>query len=553
MDRLRERSVLASVKIIQGPDKDRTFELHDGENVIGRQADPVVLTDGTVSRRHSRISSSGAEWILDDMGSANGTYLNGVKVKRSVSVHTGDQIRCGATLLIFTGSGDQTASVNMDENGSLVDAAIVATVPSNEDSVIIPTPEAGEKAIGTLRILYDLISKIGSIFNVDLLLQRTLDKIFEVVRADRGYIMLIDEPDRPRASKLSLRAHRRADDKPNQKVPISRTIITEVITKEVGVLSSNAMSDKRFTSGKSVHDFGIRSAVCVPIKGREGILGVIHVDCSVSDHTYSTEQLRLLTAIGYQTGLAVENVRLYEAAVQSERLTAVGETTAFLSHHIKNILQAMGGGIDIVEAGLRKESLQNVRDAWPIVQRNLGRINELILNMLAFSKARQPLLENININRAISEVIEMVSGRADERTVALMTDLDDMPAVPADADGLHQAFLNLVQNGLDAVEDRTGVVTVNSRYDSMNRQVVVSVIDNGRGIAADKLGQIFTPFFSAKGQGGTGLGLAVVKKIIEEHHGTIDVASTVGEGTTFTIKLPVMPAGLPGDTVGPAR
>lgn len=544
---------MASVKIIQGPDKDRTFELHEDENVIGRQSGPVTLTDGTVSRRHSRIKSSGEDWVLDDMGSANGTYLNGVKVKRSVTIHTGDQIRCGATLLIFTGSGERIASVDVDENGSLVDAAIVATIPSSEDSVIIPTPEAGEQAIGNLRILYGLISEIGSIFNVDLLLKRTLDKIFEVVRADRGYIMLIDEPEHPRTSKLSLRAYRRADDKANQKVPISRTIITEVITKEVGVLSSNAMSDKRFTSGKSVHDFGIRSALCVPIKGREGILGVIHVDCSVSDHTYSTEQLRLLTAIGFQTGLAVQNVRLYEAAVQSERLAAVGETTAFLSHHIKNILQALGGGIDIVEAGLAKSNLQKVSDAWPIVQRNLGRINELILNMLAYSKARRPLLENININRVIGEVIEMMAGRADERGVALMTELDDMPAVPADADGLHQAFLNLIQNGLDAVENQTGVVTVNSHYDSMNRQVVLSVIDNGRGIAADKLDQIFTPFFSAKGQRGTGLGLAVVKKIIQEHHGTIDVASTIAEGTTFTIKLPVMPAGPPGDTVGPAR
>ena len=131
---------------------------------------------------------------------------------------------------------------------------------------------------------------------------------------------------------------------PDKRIPISRTIINEVIARQVGVLSSNAMSDKRFTSGKSVHDYGIRSAICVPIKGREKILGVIHVDCSVSDQTYSTEQLRLLTAIGYQTGLAVENVWLYESAVQSERLAATGETVAFLSHHIKNILQAMVGG-----------------------------------------------------------------------------------------------------------------------------------------------------------------------------------------------------------------
>jgi hypothetical protein len=137
--------------------------------------------------------------------------------------------------------------------------------------------------------------------------------------------------------------------RPQDQVPVSRTIINEVVTKQVGVLSSNAMSDKRFTSGKSVHNFGIRSAVCVPIKGRERILGVIHVDSSVSENTYTTEQLRLLTAIGYQAGLAIDNVVLHEAAVQSERLAAVGETAAFLSHHVKNLLQALQGGIDLVE------------------------------------------------------------------------------------------------------------------------------------------------------------------------------------------------------------
>jgi len=537
---------VASVEIIQGPDKGRIFELQEGENIIGRQSRTVEISDRTVSRRHSRLSIANGQSTLEDLGSANGTYLNGVRINKPTAVKGGDQIRCGSTLLVFAGGQVGRATIEVDENGNLVDAAIVARVPSNEDSVIIPTPEAGAQAIDNLRILYDFIGEISSIFSVDPLLVRTLDKVFDVLAADRGYVMLVDENGR-----LALKASRMNEGQTEQQIPISRTIINEVIDKEVGILSSNAMSDKRFASGKSVHDFGIRSAICVPIKGRERILGVIHVDCSVSEHTYSTEQLRLLTAIGYQAGLAVENVRLYETAVQGERLAAVGETVAFLSHHIKNILQALDAGIDVVDRALTRDDLAKARDHWPIVQRNLGRINELILNMLAFSRSREPLLENINVNHVLEECVEIQTSAADERGIALLTDLDDLPPIPADAGGLHQAFTNLLTNAMEAVEDQTGVITVSSSYDSMKRNVVVRVSDNGGGIDPKLHGEIFNPFWSRKGHSGTGLGLAVARKVFEEHQGTIEVSSVVGQGATFTVTLPAVQKVDAQDTSGP--
>ncbi len=536
---------MASILIIQGTDKDRLFDLYDGENLVGRQRCTVRLADETVSRRHARLVPQNGGWLLEDLGSANGTYLNGVKVARPMPVNRGDQIRCGTTLMVFGGGQPAEPNVDLDENGSLVDAAIVATIPSNEDSVIIPTPEAGAEAIGNIRVLYELIADVGSIFNIPLLLQKTLDKVFDVFRADRAYIMRIDEN-----GKLRLAASRISEKIGDEQVPISRTIINDVVEKQVGVLCSNAMSDSRFASGKSVHDFGIRSAICAPINGRDKILGVIHIDCSVSEHAYSTEQLRLLTAIGYQTGLAIENVKLHQSAVQSERLAAVGETVAHLSHHIKNILQALDAGVELVEKGLEADDAGKAKKSWPIVQRNLERINGLILNMLAFSKSRQPLLENVNVNHVIRECTDLFAGQADERGVALLTDLDDMPPIPADAGGLSQALLNLVTNALDAVEDDKGVVTVASKYDSMHRQVTIRVFDNGSGIEEDQIDRIFTPFFSSKGQKGTGLGLAVARKVAEEHHGSIDVDSSVGEGTTFTITLPAL---TPEDTDGSAK
>lgn len=540
-----EAVLLASIQVIQGPDKGRAYDLLDGENIIGRKSNSVELTDGTVSRHHARLTIKDGDWILQDLGSANGTFLNGVRVTQSMQLHRGDQFRCGSTLMVFTGGLPAVrTSVDMDDDGRLVDAAIVASIPSNEDSVIIPTPEKGVEAIGTLRTVYELITGIGTIFDVDVLLQQILEKAHDLLKFDRGYILLIDEENR-----LTLKASKLSNGMARQRVPISRTIINEVVAKQVGLLSSNAMTDKRFAAGKSVHDFGIRSAICVPIRGRQRVLGVIHVDTSVSEQTYSTEQLRLLTAIGFQTGLALDNVALHDAAIQHERLAAVGETVAFLSHHIKNILQAMGAGVDVVEMGIKAGNLPKVKGAWPIVQRNLEKINTLILNMLAFSKSREPLLENINLNHVLAECVELTISRADQRGVVLMTDLDDLPAIEADPAGLHQAFLNLITNAMDAVSDLTGVITLRTRYDSAQRAVVVSVIDNGTGIPEDQLSSIFTPFWSSKGQKGTGLGLAVTEKMVKEHHGRIEVTSRVGTGTTFTITLPANGMGDAGETI----
>src|SRR6185437_5654289 len=166
-----------------------------------------------------------------------------------------------------------------------------------------------------------------------------------------------------------------------EKIHASRTIVDHVLTTSEGVLSSNAMADKRFSKGKSVHNLGIRSALCVPIKARkmgdktgDDVIGVIYIDSSVKNYTYSPDQLRLLTAIGLQAGLAVQNAKLYQTGLQAERLAAVGETTAALSHSIKNILQALRGGADVVEMGIRGNNLTQITKGWRIADRNLQKI-----------------------------------------------------------------------------------------------------------------------------------------------------------------------------------
>ena len=127
--------------VIQGPDKGRTFALVQGDNRVGRQSDPITLSDGTASRQHASMMRENGNWVLSDLGSANGTFLNGERLLKPTELHRGDQIRCGSTIMVFSTADTATpAPVDVDHDGRLVDAAIVATVPSSDDSVILPTP-----------------------------------------------------------------------------------------------------------------------------------------------------------------------------------------------------------------------------------------------------------------------------------------------------------------------------------------------------------------------------------------------------------------------------
>jgi signal transduction histidine kinase len=300
------------------------------------------------------------------------------------------------------------------------------------------------------------------------------------------------------------------------------------------------MNDQRFSGGDSVQRYGIRSAMCVPIKFKDRLFGVIHIDSKIINYTFTADQLKLLVAIGVHTGLAMTNAALYSERLSRERLAAVGTTVASLSHSIKNIIQGLRGGAEVVELGFKKDNVKVVKGGWDIVSRNLERISQLTLNMLAYSKQRRPELEQAGPLPLLEELSELVQSQYDEKGVALLTEFDpDLPTAPLDESGLHQAILNLLTNALDAVEPQIGAVQFEADFEEASQSLRIAVADNGVGISPDRLGRIFQPFESTKGQRGTGLGLAVARKIVEEHGGRLDVESKPGEGTRFTIRLPV--------------
>jgi signal transduction histidine kinase len=364
-----------------------------------------------------------------------------------------------------------------------------------------------------------------------------LDLVFEHFQADRGFVLLRSGAD-GRTEPAVVRHRREPRSSNERRIMVSRTIVNHVLQHSQGVLSSNAMTDKRFSAGESVQAYGIRSAICVPIKFHDRIFGVIYIDSSIANYTYTEDQLRLMNAIGALTGMAMSNVELYQQGMANARLAAVGETVASLSHSIRNILQGMRGGAEVVELAMRRQDFNILTNGWTILSRNLDRIYELAMNMLAYSKQRQPEIELVRMCSLIEEIAALVRPQCDRREVALITECDaEMPPVPVDPGGLHQAVTNLLTNALDAVEPQTGVITLRAVYDADEDVVRITVSDNGEGIAVEDQQRIFQPFYSTKGQRGTGLGLAVTRKIVEEHGGRVTLNSEAGRGTSITMAL----------------
>jgi signal transduction histidine kinase len=227
----------------------------------------------------------------------------------------------------------------------------------------------------------------------------------------------------------------------------------------------------------------------------------------------------------------------------------VGQTIAMLSHHIKNILQGIRGGSYVVELGLEQHDEANIRKGWSMVDRNLNKISTMVLDMLTFSKEREPDPVPSDVNKVVGEVVELVAAKAGEQKVSVeWLPGENIPILAFDPEGIHRAVLNIAGNAVDACEDREGgIVTVRTEHLPAESLVRITVEDNGVGIPPEDLDRIFTIFVSGKGSRGTGLGLSVSRKILQEHGGNISVSSTVGQGSRFSLEFPAVVPGAPAE------
>jgi len=547
--------------VIKGADEGKEFDLNGSVMSAGRDvSNQIRLHDTEVSRRHAEFRQVEGAYQVVDVGSANGTFVNGQPAQQ-IPLNSGDRVQIGQSILVYSsGRSDGQGASDLADRISMItrqdmelSSAIVKSIGETEGSRILAQPQqAGtawlQTALANLGIMYEAIHTVSHILDLDQLLEKIMDLIFRSIEADRGCIMLKNQD----TGQFEPKAARWRQGLPSEeKIALSRTIMEHVLREKQGILVSDATQDERFNTGQSIVRYGIREAICVPMKGRHETVGVLYLDTRTSPRDivvsnnptgkFTEDHVKLAIAIAHQAALAVEDTRYHHAMLQAERLAAIGQAVAALSHHIKNILQGLRSGSDILKMGLTDKDENLLQKGWTIVEKNQAKIYDLVMDMLSYSKEREPAIENTDVNGVVQDVLELLQGRMKELNVKLETRLaDDLPEIPVDPEGLHRALLNIVSNALDAVEERkTPQVALATILEGDGEWLRILVLDNGIGIPANKLPDIFRPFLSTKGSKGTGLGLAVSRKILREHGGDILVQSQPGKGTKFILRLPV--------------
>ncbi len=241
-----------------------------------------------------------------------------------------------------------------------------------------------------------------------------------------------------------------------------------------------------------------------------------------------------------------KELQLQRQLVQSERMAALGQAITGIQHSIKNLLNVLKGGSYMVKLGLSKGDTELLNDGWKMVEEAISHMTDMSKGMLDFARERKLDISPTDLGQLAQKVHSLSEARFLEDNIQLQLDVaPDLPLVRCDGEMIHSVVMDLLSNALYACswkeyegQERPRVV-ISIRRPELDGFVDIAVSDNGEGMSEDVRKKIFTPFFSTKKQAGTGMGLAVVARIVSSHGGSTAVESELGRGTTFHVLLPI--------------
>ena len=288
--------------------------------LIGRHPEcGVQLESNAVSRRHARVFVEGGGYAIEDLGSGNGTFVNGQKIEGPTQLKPQDRIKLGPVLMRFEESGGGGPAVEQNIGSTMVGVSM-----DDEDATIMASVDIGggfgalgvkpeEKLKGVLEISRALAGSV----DVEAMLPKVLDTLFGIFnQADRGCILLKESE----SGELVPRAMKHRRESEDATVTLSRTIVSKVIENKAGLLSADASSDTQFSASESISNLSIRSMMCVPMLGIDGeVAGVINLDTQNPVKQFNNDDLELLQAVAGQAALSYESARLASAFMAKQK------------------------------------------------------------------------------------------------------------------------------------------------------------------------------------------------------------------------------------------
>jgi len=317
---------MARLIILSGPGVGRELAL-GANNVLGRQeSSDIVLPDESISRSHARIFHQDGKFFIEDLGSTNGTFVNGKLVDRA-EIHHQDTLRTGNFMFNF--------QIGRERPDSRPGGTVIAFTPDDfGPSTVVDVIEAGDydlsseavalaekQDVQALQQRLSVVNTIAGIMATSLdpkeILQKVVESLFDVfTQAERAFVMLLDE----NSGELVPKAVKFTPGKEQGELRVSRTIVNACMDDCTSVLSTDAARDRRFKAGRSVVDLDLHSVMCAPVIYQGELMGIVHVDTTSTTRSFTNDDLALLTAVASQVALVLSNVRMHKESMKQERV-----------------------------------------------------------------------------------------------------------------------------------------------------------------------------------------------------------------------------------------
>ncbi len=247
-------------------------------------------------------------------------------------------------------------------------------------------------------------------------------------------------------------------------------------------------------------------------------------------------------AAGEITSVMEMSTDVTEIRTLQNKLATLGQLVGGMAHNAKNILDGLRGGVYIVNLGFRDNKQEDIRTGWDMVQRNVGRLSSMIMDMLYCARERTPLQKPVSLGEVLQEVVTLFAPRAHQFHIDLESGIDGGAEILGEAKDIHALISNLITNAIEACnadKDEQKSHRIWARVSRDRGSALIEVEDNGAGVDPATRNALFQSLVSTKGSSGTGLGLVMCHKVATEHGGSIAVRSEAGAGTVFTVRLPL--------------